>query len=137
MGLKETVEKNAVIWFLATLLAGFLAGIGTYEGILRITGQTIVDKGDWDKSHKEIEGLRKKERFLSLFLRYEQAPYSEEKADARDALDEYIEKFIDEADKYESVINVRKGSRKQTTITFPDGSRWIVPSDFRSAVLMR
>ena len=133
MGLKESIEKNFTIWFLSAILGAFLVGIGAYESIIRITGQTVANRADIVRSTKELESLRKKERFLSLFLRYEQAKSFEDKAEARDALDQYIESFIDEADKAESVVKVGKGSGKQTTISFPDNSKWLVPPDFRSA----
>lgn len=134
MGLKESIEKNSMIWFLGAVLTAFLAGIGAYEGTIRITGQTVANRADIVHSTKELEALRKKDRFLSLFLRYEQAKSFEDKAEARDALDQYIDSFIDEADKSESVVRIGKGSGKQTTISFPDGSRWLVPPDFRSAI---
>jgi len=35
-GLKDKIENNVTIWLLSMLLAGFLAGIGTYEGALKI-----------------------------------------------------------------------------------------------------
>jgi len=82
-----------------------------------------------------IKRKKKKERFLSLFLRYEQAKDFKKKSFAREALDEYIEKFIDESDRFESTIGVGKGAGKQTTINFPDKTSWIVPPDFRSAKL--
>jgi len=133
MSFKETLEKNIVLWFLGTLLVGFLAGISTYEGIMRISGRQAISKDVWSNAKQNIDILKKKERFLSLFLRYEQAKEFEEKAFAREALDEYIEKFIDESDRFESTIGVGKGAGKQTTINFPDGTHWIVPPDFRSA----
>lgn len=133
MGMKESIEKNSTIWFLGAMLAAFLAGIGAYEGLIRITGQTVMDASDLARSTKELEALRKKERFLSLFLRYEQAKELEQKSMARDALDLYIGKFIDEADKSESIVKIGKGGGRQTTISFPDGSIWTVPPDFRSA----
>ena len=34
--IRDRVENNATVWLLGTLLTGFLAGIATYEGILRI-----------------------------------------------------------------------------------------------------
>ena len=133
MGLKDTIEKNTLVWFLGALLTAFLAGMGAYEGIIRITGQAVVNRADTERSTKKMEALLKKERFLSLFLRYEQTESFEEKAEARDALDAYIKKFINEADKSESVVRIGKGSGKQVIISFPDGSEWKVPPDFRSA----
>lgn len=36
MNLRNRLENNLVVFFFSTLLTGFLAGIATYEGILRI-----------------------------------------------------------------------------------------------------
>ena len=135
MGFKETIEKNTMVWFLGALLAAFLAGIGTYEGVIRISGQTVANRADIVRSARELEALHKKERFLSLFLRYEQAKAFKDKTEARDALDKYIESFISEADKAESVVKIGRGSGRQTIITFNDGSKWLVPPDFHSAIL--
>ena len=135
MGFKETIEKNTMVWFLGALLTAFLAGIGAYEGVIRISGQTVANKADIVRSTWELEALHKKERFLSLFLRYEQARSFKDKVEARDALDKYIESFINEADKPESVVKVGRGSGRQTIISFHDGSRWLVPPDFHSAIM--
>lgn len=43
-GLKDRIENNVTIWLLGTLLAGFLAGISTYEGALKIWNLRTVDK---------------------------------------------------------------------------------------------
>ena len=51
--LKERVENNVVVWLLGMLLAGFLAGIGTYKGILEIANLTVVAK-------PELENLKSK-----------------------------------------------------------------------------
>ena len=56
-----------------------------------------------------------------------------DRAAARAQLDEYILEYIDEADKSESLVRVGKGQGKQTTISFPDGSRWTVPPTFKAA----
>ena len=42
MKLKERVENNPVVWLLGALVTGFGAGIGTYEGILRIAHLEVV-----------------------------------------------------------------------------------------------
>jgi len=44
MGLKETIENHPVIWMLGTVIAAFLAGIGAYDGILRISGSQVVSR---------------------------------------------------------------------------------------------
>lgn len=43
-GLKEKIENNIVVWMLGTLLAGFLAGIGTYEGALKMMNLEKISK---------------------------------------------------------------------------------------------
>jgi hypothetical protein len=45
MSLKERIENNLTIFFLTTLLAGFLAGISAYQGILQISGLETVAQG--------------------------------------------------------------------------------------------
>ena len=41
--------------------------------------------------------------------------------------------YIDAADKSESIVAVGKGQGRQTTISFPDGSQWVVPPGFEAA----
>ena len=43
-GIKEKIENNIVVWLLGTLLTGFMAGIGTYEGALKIMGLETINK---------------------------------------------------------------------------------------------
>lgn len=40
--LKERIENNLVVFFLATLLSGFLSGIGTYQGLLKLIDYEAV-----------------------------------------------------------------------------------------------
>lgn len=82
-------------------------------------------------SNKEIASYKKKDRFLSLFLRYEQEQFDD--PDVRDALDEYVLKFIDESEKDESFVKFGKGQARQTTVTFWDGAKWTIPPDSRAA----
>ncbi|MDH3348638.1 MAG: hypothetical protein OEM02_11150 [Desulfobulbaceae bacterium] len=35
-GIKDKIENNITLWLLGTLFTGFMAGIGTYEGALKI-----------------------------------------------------------------------------------------------------
>ena len=51
MTIKERLENNIVFWTLAMLLAGFLAGIGTYKGVLEIAKLEGISKS-------ELAGLR-------------------------------------------------------------------------------
>ncbi len=43
-GIKEKIENNIVVWMLGTLLTGFVAGIGTYEGALKIMDLETINK---------------------------------------------------------------------------------------------
>lgn len=43
-GIKEKIENNIVIWMLATLLTGFLSGLATYEGALKIMSLETISK---------------------------------------------------------------------------------------------
>jgi len=45
MGLKENIENHPVIWVLGTVVVAFVAGIGAYDGILRISGSQVVSRG--------------------------------------------------------------------------------------------
>ena len=42
MALKQTVENHPVIWTLGIIVAAFMAGIGAYDGILRISRSQVV-----------------------------------------------------------------------------------------------
>jgi hypothetical protein len=51
MTIRESVEGNVVVWLLGTLITGFTAGLGVYEGVLRIAQLEVVSRGT-------VEGLR-------------------------------------------------------------------------------
>lgn len=44
MSLREKIEDNLTVWLLSTLLAGFIAGIGTYKAILEIAQLEVVSR---------------------------------------------------------------------------------------------
>lgn len=44
MSLKEKIENNIAMFFLGTIITGFLAGIGTYKAILEIAKLEVVHK---------------------------------------------------------------------------------------------
>ena len=46
MNIRERIETNLVIFFLATLFIGFLAGIGTYEAILKIALLKVISEAE-------------------------------------------------------------------------------------------
>lgn len=47
MRLKERIESNLAIWFLGTLVAGFLAGLGSYKAILEIAHLDVVSQNSY------------------------------------------------------------------------------------------
>ena len=49
--IKEKIENNIAVWMLGTLLTGFMAGIGTYEGALKIMNLETINKDH----RKELE----------------------------------------------------------------------------------
>jgi hypothetical protein len=56
--LKERIENNLTVWFLGILLAGFLAGLGTYKGILEIAHLQVVTQGSEDKNASDRYWLK-------------------------------------------------------------------------------
>lgn len=49
MNLKAKIENNITIWFLGTLLTGFLAGIATYTAVLKIAQLTVVSQDKYEE----------------------------------------------------------------------------------------
>lgn len=56
--LKEKIENHPVPWFLGAILAGFLAGIGTYEGALKLTDRQTIGKEYLAKLHKDLKDAK-------------------------------------------------------------------------------
>lgn len=46
MNIKDKLERNIVFWTLCMLFAGFLAGIGTYKGVLEIAKLEVISKAE-------------------------------------------------------------------------------------------
>jgi hypothetical protein len=46
MNLREKIEQNLIVFFLATVVGSFAAGIGAYEVTLRMTGQQTMSKAE-------------------------------------------------------------------------------------------
>lgn len=62
MNFKEKIENHPMTWLLGLLFAGFLAGIGTYEGILKIAKLETVSKSELLRLRQtaaELKELRK------------------------------------------------------------------------------
>ena len=53
-GLKEKVENNVVVWLLGTLLTGFLAGIATYQGALKIMNLETISSDRLKQLEKSV-----------------------------------------------------------------------------------
>lgn len=49
MKIRERIENNLTIFFLATLLTGFIAGIGTYEAILNIAHLKVISEAKYEQ----------------------------------------------------------------------------------------
>jgi len=63
MRLNKLIQKNLVIWFLGTLLTGFLAGVGTYNAILEIANLTTISRDSKERllsSEAALEDAREK-----------------------------------------------------------------------------
>ena len=54
MSFKDRVENNLVVFMLGTLLAGFMAGIGVYKGILGIAQLQAVPTYEYTKLKQEV-----------------------------------------------------------------------------------
>jgi hypothetical protein len=62
--LKERIENNLIVFFLATLLSGFLAGLGTYQGALKLVDYTPTSNDSLRALREELE--RKKQEVTAL-----------------------------------------------------------------------
>ncbi len=67
MSIRERVESNVAIWLLGTLSTGFIAGIGTYKGILEIAHLTVISKSvSPSKLAQGIEKMKKQNDELRM-----------------------------------------------------------------------
>jgi hypothetical protein len=62
--LKERIENNLIVFFLATLLSGFLAGLGTYQEALKLVDYTPTSNDSLRALREELE--RKKAEVVAL-----------------------------------------------------------------------
>ncbi|MCP4177428.1 MAG: hypothetical protein GY756_06660 [bacterium] len=58
MSLKEKIENNLTLCILGFILAGFLAGIGAYDTILRIAKLEVVAKSELNQLKKETKEIK-------------------------------------------------------------------------------
>ncbi len=69
--LKDRIESNIVVFCLGTLLIGFLAGIGTYQGALRLMDYGVVPH-EWLRVTKD-EGAKRSQEVAVLVTTSRQA----------------------------------------------------------------
>lgn len=67
----EKIKNNLAVWFLGTLVAGFVAGITTYKTILEIAKLDVVQEGLYIMRDKLSENYVTKNEFESLKQQYE------------------------------------------------------------------
>ena len=63
---KDSIEQHPVIVTLASLLIGFTAGIGAYQGILSIAKLDTVQKGSYIKSSDVVGNLLRNEALREI-----------------------------------------------------------------------
>jgi hypothetical protein len=64
MNLRERIENNLIVWLFSTLLAGFLAGIGTYKTILEVAQLEVVSKAKLEQLQATQREPAKDDAFL-------------------------------------------------------------------------
>ncbi|MDP5220924.1 hypothetical protein Q5Y75_27440 [Ruegeria sp. 2205SS24-7] len=148
MTLRKRIEDNIVLWFLGATFTGFLGGIAAYSAVLEIarlevvSGDKIEEYQAQDAQLKErLATLLNKERFLSVYLRYALAHMppgnrtssEDERSAARAELERLMKAYVSHSTDPTSPVTIGKGQSRQTTITFPDGSRWLIPPEFDAA----
>jgi len=57
--LKERIEQNVAIWFMAALLTGFLSGFGAYRAIQEIAGLKAVSVSTIEDSARKLAAMEK------------------------------------------------------------------------------
>lgn len=70
MKIEDIIRQNIVIWFLGTLLAGFLAGIAVYEAIIKISQLDVVRLDNYIKKDELSNKYVTKEEFTNLDQKY-------------------------------------------------------------------
>lgn len=88
--LRSRIEEHPVLWALGSVLTGFLAGIGAYQGILRIAKLEVVSAYELqrtakvdervEKLEKELVALTAREKFFRTYLAYKSNPNAGTKA---------------------------------------------------------
>jgi hypothetical protein len=58
MSLKQSIENHPVVLYVGALLIGFVSGLATYEGSLRLTKQVVISPTDATKLSKFDDNVR-------------------------------------------------------------------------------
>jgi hypothetical protein len=75
MGLKEQIEKNAVVIFLTAVVAGFMAGYGAHDVIIRSGRMEVLSRTEVLQFRADRSRLADKEREI-ISLKQQLARYS-------------------------------------------------------------
>jgi len=70
MKIEDKIKQNIIIWFLGTLLAGFLAGITVYETIIKISKLDVVRLDDYIKKDELSKKYVSEKEFTNLNQKY-------------------------------------------------------------------
>jgi len=71
MKIEDKIKQNIVIWFLGTLLTGFVSGIAVYEAIIKISKLDVVRLDNYIKKEELSNNYVKKEKFNNLNQKYD------------------------------------------------------------------
>lgn len=71
MKIENKIKEKIVIWFLGTLLTGFISGIAVYEAIMRISKLDVVRLDNYIKKEELSNKYVKKEEFNCLKQKYD------------------------------------------------------------------
>jgi len=66
--LKDRVENHPAVFFLAALLGGFLAGIGTYQAVLKMSGQETISVTEHTSLKSKISHLESEKQSLAATI---------------------------------------------------------------------
>ncbi|HEV3300505.1 MAG TPA: hypothetical protein VG055_12735 [Planctomycetaceae bacterium] len=163
MTLKESIENNPVVVYLGIACAGFVAGIGAYDVILRVSQSKVVPApsvilqpeevaiassklNSLQAAEAELEQLKKEKvpveeiaAFYKTFLAYEL--FGNDPKTPVDARAKHKQELVDLLAKYykhpgKALGYVLKGNDYRTgTVTIKlDPTNWTIPTEINEAV---
>ncbi|UVC31687.1 hypothetical protein [Pantoea sp. SOD02] len=129
MSIKENIENNLIIWFLTSLLGGFLAGIATYKAIIEIAHLEVVPQGQCT-----IADVRKKEEIDVPMKSYTIEAFSPQILDSEnitvsylgdkysyDSINKSVSLFIN----YPQNKNIKITEKNYASIAFESKNIWL------------